>query len=52
MKACFNSHVLTHSLFGLGLGIFLVSLFPGLDNLWLGLVLIVIALIIDMMRKK
>lgn len=51
MKQCFEPHVLMHSLFGVGLGIVLVSLAPSLSNLWLGVGLIVVALVVDMMRK-
>jgi hypothetical protein len=51
MKDCFTPHVMMHSLFGLGLGITLVSLFPSLGLLWLGLVLMVVAIVLDMMRK-
>ena len=51
MKDCFAPHTLMHSLFGLGLGIVLINLIPSLGNLWIGLVLIVAALLADMMRK-
>ncbi len=51
MKSCFTPHALMHSLFGLGLGIFIVSLAPSLANLWLGLVLMVVAFVADWMRK-
>ncbi len=51
MKECFAPHTLMHSLFGLGLGILLVSLFPSLALLWLGLVLMVVAIALDYMRK-
>ena len=51
IKECFTPHVLMHSLFGLGLGIVLVNLFPSLGMLWLGVLLIVIATVLDMMRK-
>ncbi|MBI3385085.1 hypothetical protein HY030_02755 [Candidatus Gottesmanbacteria bacterium] len=51
MKSCFTPHVLMHSLFGLGLGIVLVSLVPSLNNLWIGVVLVVVGLGLDMMRK-
>lgn len=52
MKSCFTPHVLMHSLFGLGLGILLTSLVPALSMMWLGVVLIVVALGADMMRKS
>ncbi len=51
MKACFTPHAMTHGLLGLGLGIVLVSLIPGLNSLWLGVVVVVVALVVDMMRK-
>ncbi|HSX40112.1 MAG TPA: hypothetical protein VLF68_00715 [Candidatus Saccharimonadales bacterium] len=51
MKSCFTGHVIMHSLFGLGLGIFLTALIPSLSMLWLGLVLMVVAIVFDMMRK-
>jgi len=52
MKSCFTPHVVMHSLFGLGLGLFLSSFIPGLSNWWLGLGLIILALVLDMMKKK
>lgn len=51
MKQCFGGHVLMHGLVGLGLGFLLSSLVPSLANLWLGVVLIVIGIAADMMRK-
>jgi len=51
MKECFTPHVMTHSLLGLGLGLVLVSVLPSLGNLWLGLVLVGTALVLDFMRK-
>lgn len=51
MKEYFTPHVLMHSLFGLGLGIVLTSLIPAVQSVWLGVALIVIALVLDMMRK-
>ena len=51
IKECFTPHVLMHSLFGLGLGIFLTALFPSLSILWLGLVLMVVSVVLDYMRK-
>ena len=49
---CFTPHVLMHSLFGLGLGILAVVIFPGLAIAWLGIVIMVIAIVIDFMRKE
>ena len=51
MKECFTPHALMHSLFGLGLGIMLTALVPTLSMFWLGLVVVVVALGLDMMRK-
>ena len=50
-NACFTSHVMMHSLFGLGLGILLVSLVPGLSSWLIGVALMIIALALDAMRK-
>ncbi len=52
MKECFTPHALMHSLFGLGLGIFLATLVPGLQSIWLGLGVAVVALVLDYMRKS
>lgn len=51
MKECFTPHTMMHSLFGLGLGLALSALIPGLSNLWLGIVVVIVALALDMMRK-
>ncbi len=51
MKECFRPHVLMHSLFGLGLGLVLADIWPGLAKWWLGVILMVVATILDMMRK-
>ncbi len=51
MKECFKPHILMHSLFGLGLGFLLVALVPSLGMAWLGLALMVVAIVLDMMRK-
>lgn len=51
MKACFSPHVMMHSLFGLGLGIVLASLFVVLDRVWLGLGLMAVAVVLDSVRK-
>ena len=52
VKSCFTPHVLMHSLFGLGLGLLLSALIPSLANAWLGIIVIVVALGLDMMRKS
>lgn len=51
MKECFTPHAMMHSLFGLGLGITLVMLIPSLGNLWFGVGLMVVATVLDYMRK-
>jgi len=51
MKSCFTPHTLMHSLFGLGLGIILVNFVPSLNSLWIGVVLVVVAIVLDTMRK-
>jgi len=51
MQECFKPHAMMHYLFGLGLGILLVALIPGLNVAWLGLVLMVVAIVVDSMRK-
>src|SRR5207253_5297458 len=43
MKSCFTPHVMMHSLFGLGLGIWAVAGLPGLGGFWLDLVVLTIA---------
>lgn len=52
MKSCFTLHVMMHSLFGLGLGIFLVALIPSIAIVWLGLVIMLVAVVMDAMRKS
>lgn len=51
MKQCFTPHVLMHSLFGLGLGLVLADIWDSLAKWWLGVILIVVATVLDMMRK-
>lgn len=51
MKDCFTPHLMMHALFGLGLGLFIVSFVPMLANLWIGIGLMVVAIVLDMMRK-
>lgn len=52
MKSCFTPHVMMHGLFGLGLGVFIVSLVPSLAMWWIGVVAMAVAVALDMMRKK
>lgn len=51
MQECFTPHALMHYLLGIGLGIVLVTLVPSLLNMWLGVGIVVVALVLDMMRK-
>ena len=51
MQDCMSPHVTMHALFGLGLGITLVTIFPSLSVLWLGLALMVAAWGLDYVRK-
>ncbi len=50
-RACFAPHVMMHSLFGLGLGLLLAAVVPGLRNVWLGVVVMAVAIVLDAMRK-
>ncbi len=50
-KECFTPHAIMHSLFGLGLGILLATLIPGLQLVWLAIAIMVVAVVADMMRK-
>ncbi len=52
MKACFTPHVIMHSLFGFGLGILAVSIIPSLGMAWLGLIICVAVILLDMVRKS
>ena len=52
MKSCFTPHAIMHSAFGLGLGLLLSALIPSLSNILLGIIIIVVALGLDMMRKS
>jgi hypothetical protein len=51
MKECFTPHAMMHSLFGLGLGVTVIALWPSLAMLWLGVVLMVVAFVLDWIRK-
>lgn len=52
MKACFTPHALMHGLFGLGLGLLVAAVVPSLSSVWLGIVLMAVAVVLDMMRKN
>lgn len=51
MKECFTPHAMMHNLMGVGIGILIVVLIPALNNVWLGVGLVVVALVADSMRK-
>lgn len=51
MKSCFSSHIVIHSLFGLGLGIVLANQIVVFDRLWIGLAAMVVAVVFDALRK-
>lgn len=51
MKSCFESHTMMHSLFGLGLGLLLAAVVPQLSSVVIGLVVMVVAVVLDTMRK-
>lgn len=51
MKECFKPHAVMHTVMGVGLGLVLVSLAPGLNNLWLGVGLVAVAAVVDYTRK-
>lgn len=52
MKDCFTPHIMMHSLFGLGLGLIIAALVPSLANVLFGVVLLVVAVALDAMRKS
>lgn len=52
IKDCFTGHIVMHSLFGLGLGIVLANQIVFLNRVWIGLSLMVIAVVLDYMRKS
>ena len=55
LKRCFTTHALLHNLFGIGLGLILVALVPGVfvaNALTLGVVVVVVALAADAFLVK
>ena len=48
-KRCFTPHALLHNLFGIGIGLILISIMPGLvaNAMMLGIVVVVVALFLD-----
>ncbi len=51
IKECFAPHALYHSLFGLGLGLLIAYFFSSVVNIWLAVILMVIAVVLDYFRK-
>ncbi len=51
MRDCFTPHVGLHSLFGLGLGVLLATLVPASRSVLLAVVVMVVAVVADAMRK-
>lgn len=51
MKSCFTPHVMMHSLFGLGLGLLVAAWWPSLASVTVGVVVMVVAVALDYMRK-
>ena len=54
MKSCFTPHVLMHALMGFGLGMLIAALVAGhqMALVWVGIICVVVAFALDMMRKK
>jgi 1,4-dihydroxy-2-naphthoate octaprenyltransferase len=52
MKQCFTPHVLMHSLFGLGIGLILADVWSGVAKWWIGVIILVVATVLDMMRNQ
>lgn len=46
-KRCFTPHALLHNLFGIGLGLILVSFMPSLGTMMTGIVVVAVALVLD-----
>lgn len=51
MKECFTPHAMMHNLMGLGIGILLVSVIPSLGVWWIGVIVVIVAMVLDYMRK-
>lgn len=51
MKECFTPHALMHSLTGAGVGIIVANLIPAINSLMVGVIILVIGIAFDMMRK-
>jgi hypothetical protein len=51
MQECFKPHIYMHSLFGFGLGLLVATLWTGIQHWWIGVVVMVVAVLWDMSRK-
>lgn len=51
MKECMTPHTMTHTLLGIGLGIVMVAMVPSFNSFWLGVIVAVVAVLLDKMRK-
>lgn len=52
MKDCVKQHPMLHTLFGVGLGMFLVAVFPFFGMVWLGSAVMGGAFLADYLRKR
>ena len=55
MQECFKPHVLMHSLFGLGLGLLVAHFWTAsvvVTNVWVGVGVLVVAVVLDVARKS
>lgn len=50
-KDCFTPHAMMHSLFGLGLGLLIAALIPSLATVLIGIIVMIVAVVLDYMRK-
>ena len=51
MKECMTPHAFMHTLMGMGIGLIVAALVPGLPLLAGGVVAVVVAFVLEMMRK-
>ncbi len=52
MRSCFTPHIAMHSLFGLGLGVVLATAFVQARAIWLGVLVMAVAVALDASRKS
>ena len=50
-KDCFSKHMMIHSLTGAGVGIIVANIITPLNSIMVGLILLVVGIILDMVRK-